>query len=749
MQVRHATALAIMIPTLAAAQGPGPLKYPDTRRADTVETLHGRSVPDPYRWLEDPNSAETKAWVEAENRVTFGFLEQIPARAAIKERLTKLWNYERYGTPSREGDWYIYAKNDGLQNQSVIYKTKSVEAPAEILIDPNSLSKDGTVALGGLSFSDDGKYLAYSLAASGSDWLEWHVRDVATARDLPDVLKWSKFSSAAWLKDGSGFYYSRYDAPKDGETYTGVNKFQKVFFHKLGTSQDADVLVYERKDQPDWGFSADVTEDGRFLLISQSEGTKPENRVFVKDLSKPDSTIQPFLDKFDADYTVLGNDADRFYVLTDKDAPKKRVVAIDLAQPDSTAWKTILPESKDRDVLGNVRMVANRFVTEWLVDAHEIVKLFALDGTFEREVQLPAIGSLGGFSGRRAHTESFYGFSSFAYPGVVYRYDFASGKSTVFKQPKVEFSPDAFETVEVFYPSRDGTKIPLFLTYKKGLKKDGQNPTYLYGYGGFNIPMTPAFSPAMIAWMEMGGVFAQASLRGGGEYGKTWYDAGRLAHKQNVFDDFISAGGVPDSREVHLDPQAGDCRRQQRRPAGGGVPDAAAGSVRRRVAGRWRARHAALPQVHDRLGVEIRLRRSRRLGRLRDADEVLAAAHAEARDQLPADADHDLRSRRPRRAGAQLQVRRRHPGRAGGTGAGADPHRDQGRTRRRQADQQDHRGARRHLRVPGQDAQHRAAEGRDAVSQPQRRRATKTHRAESQSEVSNSSLCVSVFFVPL
>jgi prolyl oligopeptidase len=542
MQVRHATALAIMIPTLAAAQGPGPLKYPDTRRADTVETLHGRAVPDPYRWLEDPNSAETKAWVEAENRVTFGFLEQIPARGAIKERLTKLWNYERYGTPSREGDWYIYAKNDGLQNQSVIYKTKSVDAPAEILIDPNSLSKDGTVALGGLSFSDDGKYLAYSLAASGSDWLEWHVRDVATARDLPDVLKWSKFSSAAWLKDGSGFYYSRYDAPKEGETYTGVNKFQKVFFHKLGTSQDADVLVYERKDQPDWGFSADVTEDGRFLLIYQSEGTKPENRVFVKDLSKPDSTIQPFLDKFDADYTVLGNDADRFYVLTDKDAPKKRVVAIDLAKPDSAAWKTILPESKDRDVLGNVRMVANRFVTEWLVDAHEIVKLYALDGTFEREVQLPAIGSLGGFSGRRAHTESFYGFSSFAYPGVVYRYDFASGKSTVFKQPKVEFSPDAFETVEVFYPSKDGTKIPLFLTYKKGLKKDGQNPTYLYGYGGFNIPMTPAFSPAMIAWMEMGGIFAQASLRGGGEYGKTWYDAGRLAHKQNVFDDFISAG---------------------------------------------------------------------------------------------------------------------------------------------------------------------------------------------------------------
>jgi prolyl oligopeptidase len=541
MQVRHVTALAIMIPTLAAAQGSGPFKYPDTRRADTVETLHGRSIADPYRWLEDPNSGETKAWIEVENRVTFGYLEQIPARTAIKDRLTKLWNYERYGTPSREGDWYIYSKNDGLQNQSVIYKTKAIGAPAEILIDPNSLSKDGTVALGSLSFSDDGTYLAYSLATSGSDWLEWHVRDVATGRDLPDVLKWSKFSSAAWLKDGSGFFYSRYDAPKEGETYTGVNKFQKVFFHKLGTSQDADTLVYERKDHPDWGFASDVTDDGRFLLIYQSEGTKPENRIFVKDLSKPDSAIQPFLDKFDADYTVLGNDAERFYVLTDKDAPRRKIVAIDLASPDSTAWNTLVPEAQGRDVLGNARMVADRFVTEWLVDAHEIVKLYTVNGTFEREVQLPAIGSLTGFSGRRAHSESFYSFSSFAYPGVVYRYDFKTGTSTVFKQPKVDFTPDAFETVEVFYPSKDGTKIPLFLTYKKGLKKDGQNPTYLYGYGGFNIAMTPAFSPAMIAWMEMGGIFAQASLRGGGEYGRTWYDAGRLAHKQNVFDDFISA----------------------------------------------------------------------------------------------------------------------------------------------------------------------------------------------------------------
>ena len=541
MHARRLAALAIMMPTLAAAQGPGPFKYPESRRADTVETLHGRAVPDPYRWLEDPNSPDTRAWIEAQNRLTFGFLEQMPSRAAIKDRMTRLWNYERYGTPAREGGWYVFAKNDGLQNQAVIYKTRALEAPAEILIDPNTLSKDGTVALGSLSFTDDGRYMAYSLSASGSDWLEWRVRDVATGRDLPDVLRWSKFSGAAWLKDGSGFYYGRFDAPKDGETYTGVNRFQKVFFHKLGTAQDADVLVYERKDQPDWGFASEVTEDGRFLLIYQSEGTKPENRVFVKDLSRPGAPIQPFLDEFDADYTVVGNDAERFYVLTDKDAPRRKVVAIDLARPTPADWATVIPEGEGRSVIDAVEMVADRFVVQWLTDAHEVVKVYRADGRFEREIALPAIGSVGAFSGRRDHQEGFYSFSSFAYPGVVYRYDFATGTSRVFRQPTVDFAPEAFETVQVFYPSRDGTKIPMFLTYRKGLERDGQNPTYLYGYGGFNVPMTPAFSPALIAWMEMGGIFAQASLRGGSEYGREWHDAGRLGNKQNVFDDFIAA----------------------------------------------------------------------------------------------------------------------------------------------------------------------------------------------------------------
>ncbi len=383
--------------------------------------------------------------------------------------------------------------------------------------------------------------MAYSLSASGSDWLEWHVRDVATSKDLPDVLKWAKFSGASWLEDGSGFFYSRFDQPKDGEALTAVNKFQKVYFHALGTPQDADRLVFEKKDQPDWGFGADVTEDGRFVLVYQSEGTRPENRIFVKDLAKPSSEFRPFLDKFDAEYAVVGNDGDRFYVVTNKNAPRRRVVAIHLEKPEESAWKTVIPEAPGRDVLAATSMVANRFVTQWMTDAHEVLKVYSTNGAFEKSIDLPTMGSVGGFTGRRKDQEGFYGFSSFTYPGVVYRYDFASGKSSVFRQPKVDFSSDAFETVQVFYPSKDGTKIPMFLTYRKGLKKDGLNPTYLYGYGGFNVSLTPAFSPALVAWMEMGGIFAQPNLRGGGEYGKDWYDAGRLTHKQNVFDDFIAA----------------------------------------------------------------------------------------------------------------------------------------------------------------------------------------------------------------
>jgi prolyl oligopeptidase len=514
--------------------------YPAAKKADQVDDFFGTKVADPYRWLEDSDAPDTRAWIDAENKVTFDYLAKIPERARIKARLTEIWNYERYGTPSREGTRYVFARNSGLQPQAVIYKTRTLTAEPEVLIDPNTLSKDGTVALGSLSFTEDGRYLAYSLAASGSDWIEWHVRDVATSQDLPDLVKWSKFSGASWMKDGSGFYYSRYDQPK-GETLQALNKNQKVFFHTVGTTQDKDTPVYERPDNPDWGFSADVTEDGRFLLITQGEGTDNRNRVFVRDLKKPAGRIQPFLDNFDATYVVVGNDGDTFYVLTNKNAPRFKLVAISLGKPAEDAWKTLIPEAPGKIVLESVTMVNDQFVTLWMTDAHHTVTLYGRDGSRGAEVALPTLGSVTGLNGRRAHKEMFYSFGSYLYPTSVYRYDFAAGRSEVFKKPSLSFDPNGYETVQVFYPSKDGTRIPMFLTHRKGLQKNGQNPTLLYGYGGFNVPTMPAFSAAAAGWLEMGGVYAVANLRGGGEYGQEWYDAGRLQRKQNVFDDFIAA----------------------------------------------------------------------------------------------------------------------------------------------------------------------------------------------------------------
>jgi prolyl oligopeptidase len=534
--------LTLVSMTPAEAQTDTKIAYPETKKGDVVETLHGHKIADPYRWLEDPNSPQTAAWVEAQNKVTFGYLGTIEKRAAIRERLTKLWNYERYGVPSRHGAWTIYSKNDGLQNQAVIYKATSLTATPEVLLDPNSLSSDGTVALSGTSFTDDGKHMAYATSASGSDWMEWKVRDVATGKDLPDVIKWSKFSGASWKKDGSGFYYSRYDAPMSQEdAFKAVNKYQKVFFHRVGTAQDKDELVYERPDQPDWGFGADVTEDGRWLLIYQSEGTNRENRLFLRDLNDPKGKIEPFLDKFDASYNIIGNDGAVFYVVTDKDAPRYRVVAIEKGKTEPAAWKTLIAQAANRDVLSSASVVADRFVTVWRVDAHEKLKLYSLDGKPESEIPLPAIGSVAGLSGKRADKDAFYAFTSFNYPTTSFRYDFATKASTIFKQPKVDFDPNAFETKQVFYASKDGTKIPMFIVHKKGLVLNGSNPTYLYGYGGFDVSLEPAFSVSNIVWMEMGGVFAQPNLRGGGEYGKEWHDAGRLKNKQNVFDDFIAA----------------------------------------------------------------------------------------------------------------------------------------------------------------------------------------------------------------
>jgi prolyl oligopeptidase len=532
--------ITLLVPCGLAAQGPARIQYPETRKVEQVEDYFGTKVPDPYRWLEDLDAVDTARWVEAQNKITFSYLESIPERSRIRERLTELWDYERYGLPSKEGSHYIFSKNDGLQNQSVIYKTRSLTAEPDVLLDPNKLSEDGTIALSGASFSEDGRYMAYAVSASGSDWLEWRVRDVETAADGPDLIKWSKFSDAAWKKDGSGFYYSRYAAPKEGEAFSGVNKNQRVYFHRVGTPQEQDELVYERPDHPDWGLNAAVTDDGRFLLIYQSEGTDPKNRVFVRDLQQPSGRVEPFLDAYDAEYQIVGNDGSLFYAYTDKDASRYRLVAIDRGAP-STPWRTIIPEPPGRDVLASVTVVANRFVSIFRTNAHEKVKVYRFDGTVERDVPLPAIGAVGSFSGRRKDAEGFYAFTSFTYPTAVYRFDFTAGRSEVFRQPKVRFRPEDYETKQVFYQSKDGTRIPMFVTARKGLTLDGSHPTYLFGYGGFAIPLTPAFSPAIIQWLEMGGIYASANLRGGGEYGTSWHDAGRLKNKQNVFDDFIAA----------------------------------------------------------------------------------------------------------------------------------------------------------------------------------------------------------------
>ena len=519
------------------------LQYPAARKSDVVDDYHGTRVADPYRWLEDPDSPESRVWIEAQNRLTAAYLAEIPARATIRERLTKLWNYPKYGAPFRKAGRYFFLKNDGLQNQSVLYKQASLEATPETLLDPNMLSEDGTVALSTLAVSDNGRLLAYGTAASGSDWEEFRVRDVVTARDLPDHLKWIKFSGASWTKDGTGFFYSRYPEPTD-KALTDVNRFQRLYYHRLGTDQAQDVLVYERPDQPDWGMNAEVTDDGRYAVLTVWLGTDRRNRVYFRDLKDPrhpqiTGEVVRLLDEFDASYAFAGNDGPVFYFLTDLDAPRKRVIAIDTRHPERGRWRELIPQGQD--VLEGVRIIHDTFVANYMHDASSRLRLFALDGRMLKDLELPTLGSIGSISGERKDDEMFYAFTSFLYPTTIFRYDLKSGVTSVFKAPTIDFDPSRFETKQVFYTSKDGTRVPMFITYKKGLTLDGSNPTYLYGYGGFNISLTPSFSVAMLVWLEMGGVYAVPNLRGGGEYGEEWHQGGMHEKKQNVFDDFIAA----------------------------------------------------------------------------------------------------------------------------------------------------------------------------------------------------------------
>ena len=525
----------------AAVLADAKITYPDTRRGDQVDDYHGTKVPDPYRWLEqDPRvSTDVAGWITAENKVTQGWLSQVPQRDPIKKRLTTLWNYERFSPPFQDGGHWFFTQNTGLQNQSVLFMADALGGAPSMVLDPNTWSQDGTVALGGYTASDDGRYLAYSRSVAGSDWSEWRVRDLPAGKDLDDLVQWTKFTFASWTRDSKGFFYSRYDAPAKGETFQAVNRNQKLFYHRLGTPQSDDVLVYQRPDQPDWDFAGQVTEDGRYLVISVRKGTDPKNMLLYRDLKEPYGAPVELISTFDNEYDFLGNDGGVFYFQTDLDAPKGKLIAIDLARPGKADWRTLVPEAEQAMV--GVDLVGDSFLVGYLKDATSLVRQFKTDGTAVRDVTLPGIGSAFGFNGKRSSTEVAYSYTSFNQPGTVYRYDLKGGQSTLWKQPKVAFRPDDFVVKQVFYESKDKTRVPMFIVHKKDLKIDGNRPTLLYGYGGFKISMTPTFSPARVAWLEMGGVFAMPNLRGGGEYGEAWHHAGTKTQKQNVFDDFIAA----------------------------------------------------------------------------------------------------------------------------------------------------------------------------------------------------------------
>lgn len=514
--------------------------YPKAKKVDQVDDYHGVKVSDPYRWMEDTASTDTQSWIEQQNKITDAYLATIPEREKIKARLTELWNYERIGAPSKIAEgFYLYSKNDGLQNQSVLYRSKSINDPGEVFFDPNKLSADGTVALSGSSFTDDGKLWAYGIAKSGSDRTEWKIKNLETGEHLTDTLRPNRQGGVSWLKDNSGFFYNRFPDAAAGAELKVASKFPKIYFHKLGTSQDEDKLIYERPDDGELFVGGFVTEDGKWFVINVTKGTQRMNEVHFKNLSDPNSPIIPLVNDRSNSWSFVGNDGPVFYFRTDKDAERGKLVGVNVLAR-ARIWKDIIPQADE--TLNGVQMINDQFVANYLKDAYTKIKIFEKDGKFVRDVELPGIGTAGGFGGRQKDTETFYTYSSYNAPPTIYRYDMKTGKSTLFRQAKVKFDPNAFEVKQVFYPSKDGTKVPMFIVHKKGIKLDGNNPTLLYGYGGFNINQTPGFSVARLPWLEMGGVYAVANIRGGAEYGKSWWANGARLKKQNTFDDFIAAG---------------------------------------------------------------------------------------------------------------------------------------------------------------------------------------------------------------
>ncbi|HSC27650.1 MAG TPA: prolyl oligopeptidase family serine peptidase [Vicinamibacterales bacterium] len=534
-----ATACALVIASAAlVAQS---LQYPVTRKVDHVDTYHGVKVPDPYRWLEDDNSEETAAWVQAQNKVTFGYLEKIPFRQALHERIQSVNNYEKYSAPSRKGPYYFFRRNAGLQNQSVLYIQKGLEGPSDVLLDPNAWSEEGTVRLGAFVPSKDAKYAVYGVSRSGSDWQEYKVMELSTKKTLDDAIQWVKVSGVAW--HGNGFYYSRYPAPGKGEELDSVNENHEVYYHRVGTPQASDELVYQDRANPQRFHTLQTTEDERFAILTISDRGKGKdgNSLFIRDLTRGDKAFRPVIAEIgDSSFGVIDNVGDKLLVFTNDGAQNSRVVVIDPAQPAKANWKDVLPEKPEP--LQSASTAGGKLFATYLKDVTTRAYVYGIDGKLENEIALPGPGIAGGFGGERDATFVFYTFNSLNVPPTIFRYDIASRKSTTFREPKVPgYDPAAFETKQVFYPSKDGTKIPMFLVHRKGLKLDGSNPTLLYGYGGFNIVQSPSFSAARLLLLEQGFVYASANIRGGGEYGEAWHKAGMKLNKQNVFDDFIAA----------------------------------------------------------------------------------------------------------------------------------------------------------------------------------------------------------------
>ncbi len=520
--------------TTAAQRRPA---YPQARKEAVVDTYHGIEVADPYRWLEDADSAETQAWVARQNDLTERFLARTGAREKIKARLESLTNYPRYSSPSKQGGRYFFWKNDGLQNQSVLYVQDTLDGEAKVVVNPNGLSADGTVAVTTAALNWDGTKLAYGLSRSGSDEQEVRIREVNWGMDLDEVLQWCRFTTIAWHHDGSGFFYSRFPDPNTVSEEDRMN-YNRLYWHRLGTPQAADILTYERPDNKELSLAPVVTEDGRYLVLYLHHGTDPRNRVYYRPLES-DGPFVRLLDEADARYDFLGNLGPIFYFLTNSDAPKGRIIAIDTDRPERTHWSTVIPEGDD--VIDYSAWVDNQLVLVCTHDVHHRLKVFHLDGQYIRDIDLPSLGTIGSLSGRQDDPEMFFSFTSFLYPSTSFRYDFESNELRVIRQPEIDFNLNAYETKQVFCTSKDGTRVPMFITHRKGLTLDGSHPTLLYGYGGFNINIMPGFSTSTLAWLEAGGVYVQANMRGGSEYGESWHQAGMLDKKQNVFDDFIAA----------------------------------------------------------------------------------------------------------------------------------------------------------------------------------------------------------------